>query len=255
VSRSLVLLHQTAALVSIVLLTGCAHFSWPEPAPAPQPAAVIPAVQPTEPPPPPPPPPAPWGVTTLLMQADMAFKRGRYTSPAEDNAFDRYKAVLVLDPDNAQALAGLDSVHLAYIDYARAVKASGNIPEATELVTRGATYFPQSPLLNELRLALKRAQATTAPREQQRGSSVALDGTRVLLPEAHLVKQTAEVKSLLVGLANRVRKSDESILIIARNDREGRWIYQVMQQAVSGYRIRGDIHLSRTPAIEFMPPL
>jgi hypothetical protein len=42
-------------------------------------------------------------VADLLQEADDLFRRERYLAPPEANAFDRYRAVLVKDPDNAHA--------------------------------------------------------------------------------------------------------------------------------------------------------
>ncbi len=44
-------------------------------------------------------------------------------------------------------------------------------------------------------------------------------------------------------------------MIYARSDREGRWIYQTLQQAAADYRVRGDIRISRVPAVVIMEPL
>lgn len=60
---------------------------------------------------------------------------------------------------------------------------------------------------------------------------------------------------MLEQLARRVSQSDESIMIYARNDAEGRWIYKTMKDAVGDYRIRGDIRISRQPALELLSPM
>jgi hypothetical protein len=246
-------------LFSAVLLSGCAQYTFWSPfksAEAPKKVVVAepkPVVKPA---------PRPQtGIDRLLAQADWAFKRGRYTLPEEDNAFDRYRAVLTLDPNNQRARAGVDSVHMAYVDYVRAIRTSGNLPYAYDLIARGNHYFPGSPLLRKLSDEIRSAQAAANAARQKAMKSAdisipqSLDGAKVQLSEQQLTQRSAEVKRTLETLAKRVKISDESILILARNDREGRWIYQTMQEAVTGYRIRGDIQISRVPAIMFMEPL
>jgi hypothetical protein len=56
-------------------------------------------------------------------------------------------------------------------------------------------------------------------------------------------------------VAQRVRESDETVLILARTDAEGRWIYKVMRESVGEYRIRGDIRITREPALVLQPPI
>ena len=38
-------------------------------------------------------------------------------------------------------------------------------------------------------------------------------------------------------------------VIVARNDAEGRWIYKSMQQAIEGYRLRGNIKMGKRPKV------
>ena len=75
------------------------------------------------------------------------------------------------------------------------------------------------------------------------------------LAEAALTAQSADVVDYLQAIARRARQEDESLLIVARSDAEGRWIYQQMRQAVQGYRLRGDIKLGKRPKVLLLPPI
>lgn len=194
-------------------------------------------------------------VQRLLAQADAAFERGRYTTPMEDNAFDQYQAVLMLDPGNKEAQSGLDGVLLAYMDHVRAVMAAGQLSSARELLKRAETYFADAPLLQELRAEVKQAQAVYNEKREELARQDILNGEKILLPELELSRRGEDVVAILTALAQRVQDSKESVLIMARNDSEGRWIYKEMQEAVKGHRIRGDIRISRVPAVVLMAPL
>lgn len=71
-------------------------------------------------------------VAELLREADDLFRRERYLAPPEANAFDRYRAVLVKDPDNAHARERIREMAERYSRLAR--------DTASEDLARAATY-------------------------------------------------------------------------------------------------------------------
>lgn len=194
-------------------------------------------------------------IASLLEQADAAYSRGRYTRPADNNAYDIYQAVLMLEPGNPRAQAGLDAVLLAYVDHVRRVMAAGQLDTAQELLSRGGDYFPEALMLTQLSDEISQARAAIAARRTQAAHADVLAGEKILLPELELDAASEEVVEQLTAIAERVRESRESVMIYARSDREGRWIYQTLQQAAADYRVRGDIRISRVPAVVIMEPL
>ncbi len=60
--------------------------------------------------------------------------------------------------------------------------------------------------------------------------------------------------SQLGTIGELVRNYDATFLITARSDSEARWIYQVMREAVGGYRLRGNITLGSQPTIQVNIP-
>lgn len=194
-------------------------------------------------------------VKRLLERADLAYSSGRYTSPAENNALDMYEAALLLDPGNPEAQAGLDAVLIAHIDQARSALSAGRIKVAEDMVQRGRAVFKRSPLLQQLESELQQAQVAAARKREAVAEVQADEGERFRLNTSELDKRSAGVAQTLGELAMRVRDSHESVMIYARSDREGRWIYQVMQEAVGEFRIRGDIRISAVPSVVLMEPL
>lgn len=181
------------------------------------------------------------------------MSQGRYSLPAHDNAYDRFRAVQLLDAGNQQALAGLHSILLVYVDRIQQSIGAGRLHAAAADLRQAEQLFPGAELLPPLRAELARRSKSSAVTAK---APIPADGReRVVLPAQPLRDKTEDVKQLLVRLANRVRESDESILIYARTDAEGRWIYKTMKDAVGDYRIRGDIRINRQPAIELLSPL
>ncbi len=66
----------------------------------------------------------------LLDAAAQALRAERATTPAQDNAFDRYLFVLGMDPDNEQALIGVDKIIDFYAERAKAAQMAGRLQVA-----------------------------------------------------------------------------------------------------------------------------
>ncbi|MCW8196629.1 hypothetical protein F6455_17685 [Proteobacteria bacterium 005FR1] len=56
-------------------------------------------------------------IEPLLKAAERAFAENRLMTPVEDNAFSRYQAVLLLDPNQPQALEGIRNIAQRYLRF------------------------------------------------------------------------------------------------------------------------------------------
>lgn len=193
-------------------------------------------------------------IDRLLDQAEEAVADNRLTLPLHDNAYDRYAAVRILEPDNARAKAGLDSILLSYAELTRAALRKGRLNDARQLLDRAESFYGGNPLLKDIEKDIQQAEALARQRAQ-RLQQQAADSDEFILPAQELSRKSPAVIDLLARVAERLRETDESILIRARTDAEGRWIYKQMSEAVPGYRIRGDIRVSSTPKLQLLPPL
>lgn len=251
------------------LLSGCIS---QEPAPKPkvvqpQPTVVLRPAPPT----------VEQRVSLLLRQAERALSADRLLLPAGDNAYDRYQAVLKLQPNNAQAKSGLQVIAMRYIDMGRTALRHSRVSDARVYAQRAKRVYADNPLLRELEQALAEAehnqrvaalavapsQAAGTQQGVNRGSEqdnnsksaqTSADNEYPLSPAA-LSKRGDEIKAVLAKVAQRVKVSDEVLLIVARNDEEGRWLYQAMKKAAEGHRIRGDIKVGSPPKIVVYPPI
>lgn len=218
-----------------------------------KPAGNTPVATPAPEPPPPSLTPRERTVKALLSDAESAMSQGRFSLPVHDNAHDRFRAVQLLDPGNKQALAGLHGILLVYVDRIQQSFGAGRLHAAAADLRQAEQLFPGAELLQPLRAELARRTKAT---ETVALVPIPADGReRIALPAQPLAEKTEEMKQLLVTLAQRVRQSDESIMIYARSDAEGRWIYKTMKDAVDDYRIRGDIRINRQPAVELLSPM
>jgi hypothetical protein len=243
------------------LLSGCISQ-----APAPKPKVVQPlptvAAKPA-------PPTVEQRVSLLLRQAERALSADRLLLPAGDNAYDRYQAVLKLQPNNAQAKTGLQVISMRYIDMGRTALRHSRVSDARVYAQRAKRVYGDNPLLRELEQALAEAEqhqrvaalavdpspaAHTKQGSAPKSAQASADNEYALNPAA-LSKRGDEIQAVLAKVAQRVKVSDEVLLIVARNDEEGRWLYQAMKKAAEGHRIRGDIKVGSPPKIVVYPPI
>jgi hypothetical protein len=198
-------------------------------------------------------------IERLLNDADRAMRQGRLMQPPQDNAYDRLRAILLLEPNNSKAQAALNSILFYCMERIQAALRDGRLTQANAELRRAQQYFPRAPQLLPLaKSVMARNQQVQAAvvRAIPGGSSTPADsGRRVVLPAKALSSKGAEIKNLLANLAKRSQAGDETIMIYARSDVEGRWIYNAMRDAVTDYRIRGDIRIAKQPSIEFLEPI
>ncbi len=191
-------------------------------------------------------------IERLLMRAETALAANRLSTPTRNNAYDLFRAVLLLKPGHPQARSGLQAVVLRYLELIRAAAARGEYDAAFQLIDKAKRVDADSPPLLQLErqlLAQRRVEQQQLPR---------LDDAAVRvfpLVLAELDKRSDSLIDYLQAIARQVRFTRESVLIVARSDAEGRWIYQRMREAVKGYRLRGDILIEPVPRLVLQAPL
>jgi tetratricopeptide (TPR) repeat protein len=83
-------------------------------------------------------------LTDAINQGNDALRAGRVAGDGNDTALAHYKAALAIDPNNAQAKAGLGQVAEALIVQANAAIDSGDTDQAKQLLTAAADLTPRS---------------------------------------------------------------------------------------------------------------
>lgn len=195
----------------------------------------------------------------LLREANEKFDRGELITPSDDNAYIRYHAVLKFMPSNREAQAGLDAILVNEHSKIQALLERSRLRAAKKQIQRLRTFFPETELIHSLEKDFKLVQRAMAQtREQAESVSNRVvsmqdeEFERVALEINLLSRRDQSIVDTLQSVAQRLENSNEFLLIYARNDAEGRWIYKQMRDAVTGYRIRGDIRISATPHLKIM---
>jgi len=102
----------------------------------------------------------------FITSAEAASKDQRLLLPADDNAVFYYRQVLLLEADNAQAMAGLQQVAELYHDKAKQAYRRSDFPGALEMIQSGLQAQPDNPqllkLLKEHQQLLASTQAAVA---------------------------------------------------------------------------------------------
>ncbi|WOX06943.1 N-acetylglucosaminyltransferase [Microbulbifer pacificus] len=222
----------------LTLVTGCAT---PPPAPAPAPVPPEP-VRPTG--------PSPEeirqrAVQHFLQRAEDAQREGFITMPAGASAYDFYLQVQQLDPGNAQAAAGIQTLVMQLVEQARDLLRQRAFGHANSLLNTADQIAPGNPLSKEVR--------SQSQREQRRAEQdIAMEGPgaqTLELPAGPLTARSDTMVQMLKSVAERIRAHELRVIIVARNDAEGRWVYSQLREAVPGYRVRGDIKLGNPPRL------
>jgi tetratricopeptide (TPR) repeat protein len=97
----------------------------------------------------------------VLKQGQDALRAGRIGGDGDDTALAHFQAALKLDPENAEAKAGLGKVAQAMTVQASAAIDAGDTAQATKLLDQAAELAPKS-----ADLAAARARMKSAPSQQ-----------------------------------------------------------------------------------------
>jgi serine/threonine protein kinase len=140
-------------------------------------------------------------IERLLREATADLAADRLTTPSDQNAFSRYRAVLTLDPANEAALTGLHDILTRYLVLAKAAANENNFDLAKSYLNKAGAVSPGAESIAAARVALdKRKQANEE--EQQRVESEA--------------RQAAEEERKLMEAARRATEQERKRLEAAR---------------------------------------
>lgn len=187
-------------------------------------------------------------VKMLILNGEYTLSQNQLLTPSNDNAYDYFRAALKLDPNNQRAKGGLQGIVMRYVDLARQAAARGNYSQATAMLNNARIVDPNNLLIKEVSVALSEQIKSAPPVEPYRGGA-----NEFLLDAALLGKDDPQIIAKLAEIAQKSIANNSLVMIIARTDIEGRWIYQKMRDAVPGQRVRGDIKLGGPPRVQLVP--
>ena len=172
-----------------------------------------------------------------LVNAQQALEADRLRIPLGDNAYGWYQQVLAVDDFNAEAHWGMQQITRRYLQLAERAFQAGRVDKA-ERMLQGAGQVAAS------------AEQLEAVRQRFRQRAVAAN--EMYLPTKALSVRSKSAQLKLAEIAERARAENSRLLIIARNDAEGRWMYSQMRAAVEGYRLRGNIEMGLVPRVRLI---
>ncbi len=123
--------------------------------------AAPPAIKP-EPEPEPKQDPAEVMIKRLLLEADEALAQNNLSKPVDNNALDKYRAVLAIQAKQPDALVGVHNIATAYIDLSKKALAKENIKTAKAHLQRAKEIRPQVGGAPSLAVAIKKVEKKKA---------------------------------------------------------------------------------------------
>lgn len=167
-----------------------------------------------------------------LNDAHTAMAEGRYTDPPERSAFHYYSTVLALDPDNYDAVAGIDAIADRHLTNARVLMAQNRIAEAGVALEKARRVRPDhnglAVLDTQWRAELRRilAAATRVPkpladvsekpavtktRDTSTSRPAPVAAPKVEDEPARLAKVDKDVAAIAAALANQSTASLQAV--------------------------------------------
>lgn len=172
----------------------------------------------------------------LVALGDAALASDRLMTPPGDNAFEYYRQALRLDASIQGAHEGMQFVTRRYLELAEAALRAGDGARGNVLLDRALMIAATPEQVAALRKKYPQRERVVAANE-------------FVIPVGPLAAREPAVVSQLGEIAGKAQAADSRLLIVARNDDEGRWIYQQMREAVMGYRLRGNIEIGNPPRV------
>lgn len=235
-------MHLSVAIFGIflsLLLSGCQSVQPQEQLIVEVPAAPVPAVL-TE---------QQKHIKSILAEADYCLSQNKLLNPINDNAHDRYRSVLLMDPANEHAKLGLHTIAEHYLEMARTAAARGNVREAQAMM-RNAQEIDNDAAVQDAAFTLRKQIASIPPSKPfQAGANEHLIDTKLLK------SKDAQVMAQLGGVVKKLKDSGDFALIVAPSDADGRMIYQELRNVASGFLVRGDIKIGSPARVKIVKSL
>lgn len=93
-------------------------------------------------------------IRKYLIAAEKGMKAERLTTPLKNNANKYYQKVLAIDPDNAEARAGLQKIVDRYIQFISKARAESRLNDANLYLQRAESVLPNDSKLKNIRAEL-----------------------------------------------------------------------------------------------------
>ena len=170
----------------------------------------------------------------LLDRAEAAFAEERLLG-GPDHAHALYLAVLEIEPDNPDALYGIERITEEFIQRARTAIRRERWTVARLLLEQAARADGDHPSL---------PSANTQLRQLRDAERLQLD-----LSRDNVRGRGQASADALAAFGVHARKPNARVIIRAGSDVEGRWVYARLNDAPGNVRIRGEIEIGYPPRV------
>ena len=110
----------------------------------------------------------------LLREAAADIDALRLTTPAGENALERYQQVLTMEPDNEDASRGLEVIVIRYVTLANTALSNGDLEKAERYLDTAGAILPDDKGVALARNMLNVAKASESARDTATATSVPL---------------------------------------------------------------------------------
>ncbi|XOV87198.1 MAG: hypothetical protein ACFHX7_19900 [Pseudomonadota bacterium] len=176
-------------------------------------------------------------INRLLGKAYLAYVESRLTTPVEDNAYLHYVHVLALDPGNEEALQGLSQIVEKYLEWAITNVDRGNFSVATDYLNKASSIDEFHPNIPAVRNLIQDQQSR--------------DRRIISLSTSGLSTRDSALAAELQQIGKFAASHQATVIIRARNDAEGRWIYQQLNSEAEA-RVRARLELGSNPRLRLL---
>ncbi len=119
-------------------------------------------------------------IEQLLLGAEMDLAENRLTTPADNNALEKYQKVFALEEGNEQAGEGLTRIIQRYGSLAESALAAEKFSRAAKYLDKADSVIPDTEMIRELRIEMDQQQRKIAE-QRERAATI-----ETLLAQAHL---------------------------------------------------------------------
>ena len=135
-------------------------------------------------------------IQSLLAAAKTQYAAGALWQPAGSSAADSYRAILKMQPQRADALAGAQRVANVLADEAAAAEAAGNVDSSKQLIDQIQSLQPSQPKLADLQTRLEQLQTTPAALDAKARGRLDRAAKYIARAEEDLSKTPLDFKSV-----------------------------------------------------------
>ncbi len=172
-------------------------------------------------------------IDLVLAAAELNYINNQLTTPQDDNALQKYRAILVYNPENTRAIEGLNRIAEKYLIWARNHVDQGNLTQALVYVTLAESVDASHPNIGPVVKLINE-------REDQKTTTYRLRHQDVMN------RRTDQIR--FDTIARQIEQSRAFVTIRAPKDASGRWIYQELNARVS-FRVEAVFKVSSTPSV------